>query len=610
MPRKTKTGTAEKRSTRHKPGRRLNQQLNTLEGSGLIGVAQMTPELEYLFRHALIQDAAYESLLKADRKHLHRRVAETLEQLYPAQREELAAVLAQHFAGADDDARALVYFTLAGDVAARIYANAEAVMHYSRALECAARLPTITTEQLLHLYTSRGRALQLSNQHAHALENYRELASVARGRGDRQLELASLMARATLRATPNPLYDLERGQALLEEARTLAHALNDRQAESKALWNLMLLNYFAGQLRASINFGEQSLALARELGLREQLAFTLNDLTRSYGALGQFAAAEAVSVEARALWEELGNLPMLADNLNSQSENLYFAGEYDRSLALAEEGFRVSLSAHNQWGQSYSLWMQSYVYLDRGEVSEGLARLERSLELGQQAGFLPVRVAGYVELALVNAVLGNIERGLETCRQASTYLDSSTAWVRPWVLSIQARIQVLARNLSEARALIQESRAAINPENFNSPMPQLMGLAEGELAFSEQAYARVVVVTDDLLNRLRQFGIYPGRAEAGWLKGRALMALNRADDAHQTLIEARREAEHQNLRRVLWRILLTLSDIADQRAQPAEAQRLRREAQACAAFIADHCPPELRESFLNLPDVKRVTSDV
>jgi predicted ATPase len=61
----------------------LSHQLQTLETSGLIRLAQEHPELEYLFRHVLVQDAAYESLLYSDRRHLHETVAETIVRAYP-----------------------------------------------------------------------------------------------------------------------------------------------------------------------------------------------------------------------------------------------------------------------------------------------------------------------------------------------------------------------------------------------------------------------------------------------------------------------------------------------------------------------------------------------
>ena len=102
----------------------LQINLTTLEASGLIRLAQTEPELEYLFRHALIQDAAYNSLLKNNRRMLHHAVGEVLEQLYPERRDELAPVLGQHFQEAGDYQRALNYFSLAGDEALKINANA------------------------------------------------------------------------------------------------------------------------------------------------------------------------------------------------------------------------------------------------------------------------------------------------------------------------------------------------------------------------------------------------------------------------------------------------------------------------------------------------------
>src|SRR5262245_13552756 len=104
----------------------LASALGKLETSGLVWCVQSEPELEYLFRHALIQDAAYESMLRADRRTLHRAVGETLEGLYADQLDDIAAVLARHFVEAGDDGRALRYYSRAGDVAARAFANREA----------------------------------------------------------------------------------------------------------------------------------------------------------------------------------------------------------------------------------------------------------------------------------------------------------------------------------------------------------------------------------------------------------------------------------------------------------------------------------------------------
>ena len=67
-----------------------NTQVDALEAKGLIRLAAIRPELEYLFRHGLVQDAAYESLLKQERRELHGQVGEALEELYPERAGELA----------------------------------------------------------------------------------------------------------------------------------------------------------------------------------------------------------------------------------------------------------------------------------------------------------------------------------------------------------------------------------------------------------------------------------------------------------------------------------------------------------------------------------------
>src|SRR5215510_4596536 len=108
----------------------LISQLNTLESTGLIRLVSAQPELEYLFRHALVQDAAYGSLLKRDRKQLHLAVGEALERLYPEQRDEQAATLAYHYERAEVRDKAIHYLTRAGDRAREGYANAEALAFY------------------------------------------------------------------------------------------------------------------------------------------------------------------------------------------------------------------------------------------------------------------------------------------------------------------------------------------------------------------------------------------------------------------------------------------------------------------------------------------------
>src|SRR5262249_53301253 len=148
----------------------LDEHLRALEKADLIREAARNPELQYLFRHALTQEAAYHSILLRQRREFHQRVGESLETLFADRLEEYAPVLAHHFHEAGDP-RALTYDTLAGDVAYRLFAKTEAIAHYSRALE-SARLHPDSPASFEHLYLRRGRALEWDGQFDAAVDNY------------------------------------------------------------------------------------------------------------------------------------------------------------------------------------------------------------------------------------------------------------------------------------------------------------------------------------------------------------------------------------------------------------------------------------------------------
>ena len=111
--------------------------LSTLEASGLIEIAALQPELEYLFRHALVQDAAYASLLKQDRRLLHRAAGETILALHPERAREFAGVIAMHFEQAAEMARAAEHLAIAGEHALERFANKEASRFFTRAVALA-----------------------------------------------------------------------------------------------------------------------------------------------------------------------------------------------------------------------------------------------------------------------------------------------------------------------------------------------------------------------------------------------------------------------------------------------------------------------------------------
>jgi len=114
--------------------RELDAHLLTLQREEMIRERARLPELEYIFKHHLIQEAAYNGLLKRERRGFHRQVAEALEQLFPDRMEEQAGLLAHHWERAEEPDKATEYLLRAGDQARLAYAHQEAIDYYRRAL--------------------------------------------------------------------------------------------------------------------------------------------------------------------------------------------------------------------------------------------------------------------------------------------------------------------------------------------------------------------------------------------------------------------------------------------------------------------------------------------
>ena len=125
--------------------------LEDLESAGLVHRRGTVPDAVYTFKHALIQDAAYESLLKRRRRELHGRIARTIAGRSLGVAEQRSEVLAHHFTEAEDFARAAEYWFEAGQQAQYRSASHEAIAHYSQAIELIGNLPDQDTYTALEL---------------------------------------------------------------------------------------------------------------------------------------------------------------------------------------------------------------------------------------------------------------------------------------------------------------------------------------------------------------------------------------------------------------------------------------------------------------------------
>ena len=412
-------------------------ELNTLEASGLVQVATLEPELEYLFRHALVQDAAYSSLLKQDRRTLHRLAAETLLDLYPDRRRELAGVIAMHYERAGDMAAAAEHLVVAGEHAHERFAGHEAVALFDRA---DASLPPDDPRTDLRLRAVLGSA-RLSwtfRGQDEGIRRLEEALAAAGDRGDRKLIGDLYFWIAFLRRM--------RGESVTSSSE-LKHAV-DRSAEiaaelgdplAQALPNAYLGvgMMFSGDLREGTRILEAALPVIAAGADPVSATILTGLLSIGQARLGDFAAAEASLRFASGIAKN-GDPIALLDAEIARSALLVERGDLTEGGALAtacaaraeELGVIACAVPANV--------ISGLAHLGRDDAAGARAPLERGEELAQIASMGSFQTLAEGMLGAVHARLGDLTRGsagwtLALDRATSThdrYGEAATRWQR------------------------------------------------------------------------------------------------------------------------------------------------------------------------------------
>jgi tetratricopeptide (TPR) repeat protein len=270
----------------------LDPHLKVLSYEELVRERNGNPELEYIFKHALTQEAAYNSLLLKRRKEFHRRTADALAQLYPERLDELAPTLALHCWQGEEWTQAADYSIRAGAGAAKVYSMRAAIDHYRRAIEALEKAPDAPPEQLYNALIGWVQAAFKFKAYEDILVQGERAVTIARSLGDkRRLAEALYWNASTHIARGRPT----RGLPILIEGFALAEELGDER--------LSILPSFAQAFmqmdtdpRAAIAKFDHSIELAHEykdrdteavaLAIKAMVAARLGDFTQSQQAVG------------------------------------------------------------------------------------------------------------------------------------------------------------------------------------------------------------------------------------------------------------------------------------------------------------------------------------
>lgn len=321
----------------------IERDLERLLEAELIYQRGRPPDVAFEFKHALVRDAAYQSLLNSTRKKYHRRVVEALEQKFPETVETQPELLAHHCFQADLISEAIAYWQLAGRRSVQNAAHDEAISHYSKALAAIITLPpSIEAGRLeTELRLSLADSMRIVDRLDEALAVLDKGEKVAKDH-DLVLELARIHH---LRG--NLYFPMGEIDGCMQEHRTaldLARRVGSPKDEASALGGIADAAYMRGRMQSAYENFNRCIELCRAHHLPdiESSNFSMVAHTRYY--LNQLAAALEDGLAAAELAKSLGNHRAEIIALNAvcaindcmaQSEK---AGEHaERSLELAKQ---------------------------------------------------------------------------------------------------------------------------------------------------------------------------------------------------------------------------------------------------------------------------------
>jgi class 3 adenylate cyclase/predicted ATPase len=463
----------------------LEQALGELRSAEFIYEQPAAGDNEYVFKHALTQEVAYNSLLIERRKQLHERVGQVIEKLYPNQLEDHVATLAHHYSHSDNVEQAIEYLGRAGLQAIRRSANAEAINNLTAAIDLLRTTPDNIDriKQELPLQIALGQAftvlkgwaaVELEQAYTRALEICNQLGSPAEA-------FFALYG----------LYVMYHVRGLYRPARERAHQLLE-QAERTTNPTMLLLAHYAlgltllhtGELQGAREHQEVALSLynqERDAPLAFQIGTNPRQGMLSYAGwtlwhLGYPDQAITKGQEALAVAEAVSHPNSIASARFFDTIVHSLRREPEAVLASAE--IVAAYSAKHGLGAwlLYTPQQRGLALAEQGHYEEGIAEMVQSQAISHAVGGDIGKTQGLSDLGKAYISAGRLDEALDTVTEALDYVERlNERFVEAELLRIRGELAL--------------RRAGPDADDARNSFERTIAIAQGQSAKSQELRA-------------------------------------------------------------------------------------------------------------------------
>jgi predicted ATPase/class 3 adenylate cyclase len=434
----------------------LQRELGRLVEAQLLYQRGVPPQATYVFKHVLIQDAAYQSLLRSTRQRYHQRIAQVLAEQFPETVETEPELLAYHYTEAGLGDHAIGYWERAGERALQRSAHVEAVSHLSKGLELLARLPDTPerTQQELTLQTALGPALIATKGYA-ALEveqTYARARELCQQIGETPQLVPVLFG---LRLFYQQRAEFHTARELEDQLFHLVQCVQDSALLSAAHQALGATSYWLGELAQARAHLEQGMVLYNPQQHR----------SLTFGAI-QHPGVTCLAFVARALWA---------------------LGYPDQALQRSQEAFALARELAHPFSLAYALGCVAVLHQFRREWIAAQERAEAAIALSHEQGFTLWLAMGTILRGWALASQGHKAEGMVLMHQGlAAYRATGTAVAQSYLLALLAEAYMKGGQAEEGLSILAEALTAVDQHGERFYEAELCRL-KGELLLTGSA---------------------------------------------------------------------------------------------------------------------------